>query len=289
MQGERDMSDLKRVPRRATRAPGAGALGAGGARQALQRLQDSRKAEQRIERADRDRSLPLAAAQQRLWFLDQWNPGSAAYNAPLALRLTGPLDPAVLGRALTGVVERHEILRTRYGSADGLPHQIVEDAALVRPVLTDLRELPEEEREKHVTELIAEGARRPFDLVTGPVLRAPLVRLADVEHVLVLNIHHIVSDGWSSRIAGELSELYAAERAGAPTRCRRWRSSRSTTPPGSDVGWRGRSGAAARLLARRLAGIGPTGVPHRPATAGSRPARARSGAPAARRAVRAHP
>ncbi len=217
MQGERDMSDLKRVPRRATRAPGAGALGAGGARQALQRLQDSRKAEQRIERADRDRSLPLAAAQQRLWFLDQWNPGSAAYNAPLALRLTGPLDPAVLGRALTGVVERHEILRTRYGSADGLPHQIVEDAALVRPVLTDLRELPEEEREKHVTELIAEGARRPFDLVTGPVLRAELFRLADEEHVLLLNIHHIATDGWSTAIVSrEVMVRYAAEAAGLP-------------------------------------------------------------------------
>ncbi|MFE5810163.1 amino acid adenylation domain-containing protein [Streptomyces sp. NPDC056491] len=215
------MSDLKRVPRRATRAPGAlpgaGAPGAGGARQALQRLQDSRRTEQRIERADRDRSLPLAAAQQRLWFLDQWSLGSAAYNAPLALRLTGPLDPEVLGRALGGVVERHEILRTRYGSADGLPYQIVEEPGPVAIVRTDLRELPEDEREKHVTELIAEGAGRPFDLAAGPVLRAELFRLADEEHVLLLNIHHIATDGWSTAIVTrEVMVRYAAEAAGLP-------------------------------------------------------------------------
>ncbi|MFD9396893.1 amino acid adenylation domain-containing protein [Streptomyces sp. NPDC060000] len=228
------MSDLKRVPRRAVRAPQAlpgavpgepasaappapGTPTAGGARQALQRLRNSRRTEQRIERADRDRSLPLAAAQQRLWFLDRWNPGSAAYNAPLALRLTGPLDPAVLGRAISAVVERHEILRTRYGSADGLPHQIVEDPAPVPLDLTDLRELPGEEREKHVTELIAEGAGRPFDLAAGPVLRASLFRLADEEHVLLLNIHHIATDGWSTAIVSrEIMARYAAEAAGLP-------------------------------------------------------------------------
>ncbi|MFD3518693.1 amino acid adenylation domain-containing protein [Streptomyces sp. NPDC058657] len=210
------MSDLKRVPRRAARVPGS-APGTGGARQALQRLQESRRTEQRIERADRDRSLPLAAAQQRLWFLDQWSPGSAAYNAPLALRLTGPLDPEVLGRALSGVVERHEILRTRYGSADGLPHQIVQEPQPVAVVATDLRELPDDEREKHVTELIAESAGRPFDLATGPVLRAELFRLADEEHVLLLNIHHIATDGWSTAIVTrEVMVRYAAEAGGLP-------------------------------------------------------------------------
>ncbi|MGW5869172.1 non-ribosomal peptide synthetase [Streptomyces sp. NPDC055239] len=206
------MSELKRVPRRATRAPGGRP---GGAREALQRLQESRRTEQRIEPADRDRSLPLAAAQQRLWFLDRWNPGSAAYNAPLALRLTGPVDVAVLGRALSGVVARHEILRTRYESVDGLPHQIVEEPAPVPLDVTDLRELPADEREKKVTELIADGAGLPFDLTRGPVLRASLFRLADEEHVLLLAIHHIATDGWSTAIVTrEVMAYYAAEAAG---------------------------------------------------------------------------
>ena len=209
------MSELKRVPRRATRAPGA--RPGGGAREALQRLQESRRTEQRIEPADRDRSLPLAAAQQRLWFLDRWNPGSAAYNAPLALRLTGPVDEAVLGRALSGVVARHEILRTRYESVDGLPHQIVEEPAPVPLDVTDLRELPADEREKKVTELIADGASRPFDLARGPVLRASLFRLADQEHVLLLAIHHIATDGWSTAIVTrEVMAGYAAAAAGLP-------------------------------------------------------------------------
>ncbi|WP_409060168.1 non-ribosomal peptide synthetase [Streptomyces sp. SYP-A7185] len=208
------MSELKRVPRRATRAPGGRP---GGAREALQRLQESRRAEQRVEPADRDRSLPLAAAQQRLWFLDRWNPGSAAYNAPLALRLTGPVDEAVLARALSAVVARHEILRTRYESVDGLPHQIVEEPSPVPLDVTDLRELAADEREKKVTELIADGAARPFDLARGPVLRASLFRLADEEHVLLLAIHHIATDGWSTAIVTrEVMACYAAEAAGQP-------------------------------------------------------------------------
>ncbi|MFF1700192.1 amino acid adenylation domain-containing protein [Streptomyces sp. NPDC058257] len=208
------MSELKRVPRRATRAPGGRP---GGAREALQRLQESRRTEQRVEPADRDRSLPLAAAQQRLWFLDRWTPGSAAYNAPLALRLTGPVDIAVLGHALSGVVARHEILRTRYESVDGLPHQIVEEPAPVPLDVTDLRELPADEREKKVTELIADGAALPFDLTRGPVLRASLFRLADEEHVLLLAIHHIATDGWSTAIVTrEVMAYYAAEATGVP-------------------------------------------------------------------------
>ncbi|RFU83415.1 amino acid adenylation domain-containing protein [Streptomyces triticagri] len=220
------MSELRRAPRtavssgairRADRtARPAPAAGAGGAKDALRRLQNSRKDHQGIEPADRDRSLPLAAAQQRLWFLDQLNPGSAAYNAPLALRLTGPLDTAVLERALGAVVARHEILRTRYGSADGLPFQIVDAPGPVPLPVTDLRELPAAEREPRAAELIAEEAARPFDLGTGPVFRAALFRLAADEHILLLNMHHIATDGWSTAIISqEVTARYAAEAAGA--------------------------------------------------------------------------
>jgi amino acid adenylation domain-containing protein len=202
---------VRRADRTASGAPD------GGARDALLRLQRGRGAEQRIEPADRDRRLPLAAAQQRLWFLDRWDPGSAAYNAPVALRLTGPLDTAVLGRALSGVVRRHEILRTRYADADGLPYQIVDEPAGVPLETTDLSALPAGEREEHVTRLVGEHARRPFDLATGPVLRAALFRLGDREHVLVLTMHHIATDGWSTAIVTrEVVAGYTAETAGLP-------------------------------------------------------------------------
>ncbi|HST59700.1 MAG TPA: amino acid adenylation domain-containing protein, partial [Longimicrobium sp.] len=159
----------------------------------------------------RDGALPLSFAQQRLWFLDQLQPGSAAYNLPRAVRLTGALDGDVLGRALSEVVRRHEALRTRFPSQDGAPVQLVDPAVPVALPVTDLRDLPADEREAEARRRAHDEARAPFDLAAGPLLRASLLRLADDDHVLLLTLHHAVSDGWSTGIlVREVSILYGA-------------------------------------------------------------------------------
>jgi amino acid adenylation domain-containing protein/non-ribosomal peptide synthase protein (TIGR01720 family) len=153
--------------------------------------------------------LPLSFGQQRFWFLDQLEPGSPAYNMPDAVRLTGQLDLAALEAALSAVVQRHESLRTSFGSVDGKPVQVIAPAAPIHIPLTDLRHLPPVEREAEARRLAAEEAARPFDLATGPLLRVGLLRLADDEHIALLTMHHIVSDGWSGQVlVREIAALY---------------------------------------------------------------------------------
>ncbi|MET0398828.1 MAG: condensation domain-containing protein, partial [Longimicrobiaceae bacterium] len=153
--------------------------------------------------------LPLSFAQQRLWFIDQLEPGSAAYNMPFALRLRGPFDPAVLERSLAEIVRRHEALRTVFATVDGEPVQVVRGSATVALPVTDLRDLPEAQREAEVLRLASAEAARPFDLAAGPLLRASAVRLADAEWAVLFTLHHIVSDGWSMGVlVRELSALY---------------------------------------------------------------------------------
>ena len=162
-------------------------------------------------RAESD-SLPLSFAQQRLWFLDQLTPGVATYNVPVAVRLTGRLDAAALERALTEVVRRHESLRTRFAEVDGRPVQLIEEAAPVRLYMRDLSGIAdEEEREAEASRLVGEEAAEPFNLSTGPVLRAGLVKLSEDEHIALLTMHHIVSDGWSMGVlVREVAALYDA-------------------------------------------------------------------------------
>ncbi|HEX8559883.1 MAG TPA: amino acid adenylation domain-containing protein, partial [Pyrinomonadaceae bacterium] len=156
-------------------------------------------------------SFPLSFAQERLWFLDQLEPGNSAYNVPAALRLTGRLDVRALGRTLDEVVRRHEVLRTTFAVIDGKPVQTVKPHAAAALAVTDLGALPEGEREGEARRLAEAEARKPFDLAAGPLLRAKLLRLADDEHVLLFTMHHIVSDGWSmSVLVGEVAALYAA-------------------------------------------------------------------------------
>ncbi|HEU4325811.1 MAG TPA: amino acid adenylation domain-containing protein [Roseiflexaceae bacterium] len=158
---------------------------------------------------------PLSFAQQRIWFLDQLDPGSSAYNIPLALRLDGPLDPVALGRSLDTVVERHESLRTTFAQADGQPAPLVRPPAAVALPLLDLRELPETERDAAVQRRVQEEAGHTFDLERGPLLRAALLALADDQHILLLTMHHIVSDGWSRGVLmREMAACYAAYAAG---------------------------------------------------------------------------
>ncbi|WP_245606219.1 amino acid adenylation domain-containing protein [Streptomyces himastatinicus] len=159
-----------------------------------------------IPRADRTQTLPLSFAQQRLWFLHTLQPDEAGYNSAVALRLTGALDVAALSRALDALVERHEALRTVFEEGDGQPSQVVREATAVPLPVADLTGDPGALDEA----LLAEYSR-PFDLRTGPLLRALLIRLADGDHVLLLTAHHIVTDGWSMGILlDELCTLYGA-------------------------------------------------------------------------------
>jgi len=181
----------------------AGALRAEPARQAPPLL--PRREDSTIE-------LPLSFAQERLWFLEQLQPGTATYNIPAAVRLTGRLDAAALNRSLAAVVARHEALRTRFPAAMGdQPVQVIDPPpSWVLPVV-DLTALPETAREEAARSLTLEEALRPFDLVTGPPLRALLVRTAAEEHLALLALHHIVSDGWSmGLLVREMTALYRA-------------------------------------------------------------------------------
>ncbi len=161
--------------------------------------------------------LPLSFPQQRLWFVDRLAPDNPTYNISSAFRLRGPLDPAALAGTLTAVVRRHEALRTRFVEVDGQPWQEIRPAAPFPLAQVDLGALPVERREAELARLGREEAVRPFDLRRGPLLRAGVVRLAAAEHVLLLTLHHIVSDGWSEEILRhELGDLYAAALAGTP-------------------------------------------------------------------------
>jgi amino acid adenylation domain-containing protein len=165
----------------------------------------------------RDVPLPLSFAQQRLWLIDQMEPGSAAYNMPLAVRLDGDLDPAALAWALAGVVRRHEVLRTTFHHLRGDPVQVIaapEEGGLPLPIV-DLSDLPAERRRTTGEALLADEAVRPFDLARGPLLRLGLLRLGPSEHLLLLTLHHIAADGWSLGIlVDEMTALYRAGLAG---------------------------------------------------------------------------
>jgi amino acid adenylation domain-containing protein/non-ribosomal peptide synthase protein (TIGR01720 family) len=166
----------------------------------------------------RDGELPLSFAQQRLWFLDQLEPGTIAYNMPVAVRLGGPLQIDALERALNEVVRRQEGLRTSFGVADGSPVQIISEARPMDLCLIDLSDLPEDQRNERVKELAVAEGLRPFKLSEGRLLRVGLIRLSGAEHVLLLTMHHIVSDGWSmSVLVREVSILYEAFAAQRPS------------------------------------------------------------------------
>ncbi|HEV2799100.1 MAG TPA: amino acid adenylation domain-containing protein, partial [Pyrinomonadaceae bacterium] len=163
------------------------------------------------EEQTEQRELPLSYAQQRLWFIDQLEPESAAYNIPAAVRLTGEVDVAALERAIGEVVRRHEVLRTSFAMRAGEPVQVIHAAPAMTLPLTDISHLVREEREREAGRLAAEEAARPFNLGVWPLVRAELLKMGEDEHVLLLTMHHIVSDGWSfSVLIKEVSTLYAA-------------------------------------------------------------------------------
>ena len=168
-----------------------------------------------ITPAPRAAAPPLSFAQQRLWFLHELEPSTSAYNIPTAVRLTGRLDAAALRRAVAEVVRRHESLRTSFQMADGRPVQVIDPEGDFEWRTLDLEARPAAMRLEEARRVAEEEARRPFDLARGPLLRAALLRLADEEHVLVVVMHHIVSDGWSmSVLVREVGALYKAHGEG---------------------------------------------------------------------------
>jgi Condensation domain len=161
-------------------------------------------------------SFPLSFAQQRLWFIDQLEPGNTAYNMPAAVRYIGTLDLAALERSIAEIFRRHEAVRTKFADVDGEPVQIVMRSEAPKLNLIDLSELAE--RETEAARLAREEAHRQFDLSRGPMLRASVLKLAAAEHVVLLTMHHIASDGWSMNILlRELATLYGAFANGQPS------------------------------------------------------------------------
>jgi amino acid adenylation domain-containing protein len=169
-----------------------------------------------FERVERDGPLPLSFAQQRLWFLDQLEPGTALYNVPAAVRLRGQLAVEALQRTLTEVVRRHESLRTTFTVEGGEPRQVIAEPEEFPLRVIDFSEMTAEAADQAALRVVAAEAVRPFDLATGPLLRVTLIRVSEQEHVVVLVMHHIISDGWSmGLLIGEVTRLYAAYGSGS--------------------------------------------------------------------------
>ncbi|MEO7021510.1 MAG: amino acid adenylation domain-containing protein [Ktedonobacteraceae bacterium] len=164
--------------------------------------------------APRDSSgaIPISFAQQRLWILDRLNPGSTTYHIPLTLRFSGSLHREALERSLCEIVTRHAVLRTSFPILHDTPVQAISPAVEAAALpFTDLKHLLIDERLPTLLDLIAEERQKPFDLANGPLFRTHLIGVAEDEHVLLLTMHHIVSDGWSMGILiRELSALYLA-------------------------------------------------------------------------------
>jgi hypothetical protein len=174
------------------------------------------------QRPSQPRYAPLSFAQERLWFLDQFQPGTTLYNIPAAINFPGALNLTALQQSLDEIVRRHEALRTSFARHAGQTVQVIHPPAPLPLPLTDLRRLPPSQRQPALDRLATAEAQRPFDLRRGPLLRAHLVRRHDHDHLLLLTMHHIISDGWSMGLFfRELATLYAAP---APART-------STLPP----------------------------------------------------------
>ncbi len=166
------------------------------------------------QQSDEFNSFPLSHAQQRLWFLDQLEPGSPAYNISAAVRLTGPLNIEVLERSLNEIVRRHESLRTTFKTIDGRPVQVIASSLTLPLPVTNLSAASDDVAQQ----LMSDEARRPFDLDHGPLLRFRALRRGENDHVILLTMHHIVSDGWSMSVfIREMAALYEAFSQHAPS------------------------------------------------------------------------
>ena len=155
--------------------------------------------------------FPASFAQQRLWFLDQLIPGNGIYNVPTVIRLTGSLKLAALEQTFNEIVRRHETLRTTFIVSDGQPLQAIAPSLTIPLSVLDLQQLPDDEQEVKAKCIITAEIEHPFDLSSGPLLRVILLVLSETEHILLLNMHHIICDDWSMGVLiRELGTVYAA-------------------------------------------------------------------------------
>ena len=161
-----------------------------------------------IKRVNRESRLPLSFAQQRLWFFDQMEPGSAVYNIHAAVRLEGELEVWALEASLRRIIQRHEVLRTKFEAEGGEPEAVIIEQASFELPLLDLSGLEEDRRQAEARRLAAEQGQKGFDLREGGLIRARLVKMSQREHVFVMTMHHIISDGWSMGVL--ISELYGS-------------------------------------------------------------------------------
>ncbi|HEY0172360.1 MAG TPA: amino acid adenylation domain-containing protein [Pyrinomonadaceae bacterium] len=184
----------------------------------LQRAAEKQPARELLPKRDPQKPAPLSFAQRRLWFLDQLEPDNPLYNMPIALRLKGRIELRALEQCLGEILRRHESLRTIFRTDGAEPVQVVEPAEPFALHVVDLTGLDEAAREAEARRLAGEEARRPFDLGRGPLLRAQLVRLDALDHLALLTMHHIVSDGWSMGVlTREIISLYEAFAQGRPS------------------------------------------------------------------------
>jgi amino acid adenylation domain-containing protein len=184
-------------------------------RHLLNKAKNSSLTKRGIQRRGTADSCVLSFAQQRLWLFDQLEPRCSGYNIPLAIRMHGRLSVSALQQSIGELIKRHEVLRTTFSTESGQPVQRTKSATSITLQQSDLSALPEEQREAKLQQLVSEELSRPFDLAVGPLMRTILVRLNPQEHVLLMTIHHIATDGWSMGILyRELSDLYEAARKG---------------------------------------------------------------------------
>ena len=171
-----------------------------------------------IGRASRDEALPLSFAQQRLWFLHQLEPDNPVYNVSTALRLRGKLDTTALEQSLNEIIRRHETLRTTYKTVDNQTVQVIAPFLTLQIPVVDLRQHPVDDPEAEARRIAFEECNLPFNLTDGPVLRAKLLRFSEQDHVALLNMHHIVCDGWSMGILiNEIASLYECYSNNSPS------------------------------------------------------------------------
>jgi amino acid adenylation domain-containing protein len=188
-------------------------------RQKLDELlkQSERAPAQVIPERPRDEQPPLSFAQERLWFLDQLQPGSTAYNVCAPFRITGKLNVPALEQSIKETVRRHESLRTTFVTSNGRPVQVISPSPNVDVPVVDIAKLPESQRETVAKRLIVETVDRPFDLSKGPLFTTMLLRLNEHEHILLMSLHHIVFDEWSMQVLmRDAAQIYKAFNEGDP-------------------------------------------------------------------------
>ncbi|WP_279432879.1 condensation domain-containing protein, partial [Nostoc sp. 106C] len=162
-------------------------------------------------------SLPLSYAQQRMWFWEQLQPGSSIYHIAQALQLQGDLNIPALQKSLNEIAARHEALRTNFIVQDGNPVQVIQEPRAVELLVFNLQDIPNSDRPNQIEQLLQQQTHRPFDFASDLMVRGCLLQLDKQEHILVLVMHHIASDGWSMNIVWqELADLYQAFVSGQP-------------------------------------------------------------------------